>query len=86
MYWRKISRGRTPIVVSAPMLRMSGSTASRPLERVGGRHRFPFLPEAAIKPADHLALAEQDDEPLLDVARQPREVIHLQELIRAQRF
>ena len=29
MYWRKISSGRTPTVISAPMLRMSGSTASR---------------------------------------------------------
>ena len=28
MYWRKISFGRTPIVISAPMLRMSGRTAS----------------------------------------------------------
>ena len=68
------------------MLRMSGRTASRPLERIGGRDRFPFLSEAAVEPADDLALAEEDDEPLLDVARQPREVVHLEQLIRAQRI
>ena len=28
MYWRKISLGRIPIVISAPMLRISGRTAS----------------------------------------------------------
>ena len=53
------------------------------LERVGGRDRLPFLAEAAIQAADHLALAEEDDEPLLDVARQPREVVHLEQLIPA---
>ena len=52
------------------------------LERVRGRDRLPFLTEAAIQPADHLALAEQDDEPLLDLAREPREVVHLEELVR----
>ena len=52
-----------------------------PLERVRGRDRLPFLPEAAIEAADHLALPEQDDEPLLDVARQPREVVHLEQLV-----
>ena len=84
MYWRKISRGRTPTVISAPMLRMSGSDRVAALERVGRRDRLPFLPEAAIQPADDLALAEQDDEPLLDVARQPREVVHLEQLVRGQ--
>ena len=49
-----------------------------PLERVRGRDRLPFLPEAAIQTADHLALAEQNDEPFLDVAREPREVVHLE--------
>ena len=81
---RKISRGRTPIVVSAPMLRMSGQdgVASAPARR--RCHRLPFLAEAAIEPADHLALTEEDDEPLLDVARQPGEVVHLQQLIRVR--
>jgi len=31
MYWRKISSGRTPIAINAPMLRISGRIASRRL-------------------------------------------------------
>ena len=56
------------------------------LERVGRRDGLPFLPQGAIETADDLALAEEDDEPLLDVAREPREVVHLQQLIAVQRI
>ena len=84
MYWRKISLGRIPIVISAPMLRISGNTASDLLERVRGADRLALLAEAPIQTADDLALTEQDDEPFLDIARQPREPVHLEELVRAQ--
>ena len=56
------------------------------IERIGGRDRLPLLAERSIEAADDLALAEQDHEPLFDVARQSREVIHLQKLVRSQSF
>jgi hypothetical protein len=57
----------------------------RLLQRISGPDRLAFLAEAAIETADHLALAEEDDEPLLDLTRQPREPVHFEQLIAAQR-
>jgi hypothetical protein len=54
------------------------------IERIGRGYRLPLLPERSIEAADHLALAEEDHEPLFDVARQPREIVHLEQLVRTQ--
>jgi hypothetical protein len=56
----------------------------RPPQCVRRAHGLPFLPETAIEAAYHLALAEEDDEPLFDIPRQAREVIHLEPLILRQ--
>jgi hypothetical protein len=56
----------------------------RPLQRVRRRDRLPLLAQVTVQSADDLALAKQDDEPLLDITRQPREVIHLEQLVARQ--
>ena len=72
--------------MSAPMLRMSGSTASRRSSAYAVATDSPSCPRLRYEPADHLGLAEEDDETFLDIARQPREVVHLEKLIGAQRI
>src|SRR5919109_766729 len=51
-----------------------------PLERVCCGNRFPLLAETAIETADDFTLTKQDDEPLLDLSREPRKVVHLEKL------
>ena len=43
-------------------------------ERVRRGDRFAFLPETAVQAADHLRLAIEQRQPLLDIAREPDEV------------
>ena len=57
-----------------------------PLERIRGRDRLTFLSQTPIETADDLALAEEDDQSILDLAREPREVVHLEQLGGAQRI
>ena len=54
------------------------------VERVGRRDRLAFLSEAAVETTDDFALTKEDDEPLLDFPREPREVVHLEELVAGQ--
>ena len=54
------------------------------VEGVGRRDGLAFLSEAAVETTDDFALTKEDDEPLLDFPREPREVVHLEKLVAGQ--
>ena len=80
MYCAKMSRGRTPSIDDrAEITDERRERVFRP-ERVRRGDRFAFLPEAAVQAADHFRLAIEQRQPLLDIAREPDEVVQLEEL------
>ena len=77
MYCEKMSRGRTPRAISAPEVPDERRGDVTPRQRIRRRHRLALLAETAVETAHDLLLAIEDREPLLDVTRQARVGVEL---------